>query len=157
MAHRKAPPPLITTTSKDRPMNFKRVILLLALGTPAISFASVGVCEQLQSTKAKIGSALASASASLPAVLKLAGVTALKHSSGAMIAAANGAYLPHMLGAAGAVVGALTSPPAIVAGSTVVLSVGGVYLACQIIGSSSAAAPGVPSAGPEATSWHRRF
>ena len=115
-------------------MKARHLILTAALSAPVSASANLTVCNQLKSTTAGLTSMLSGAAAALPAALKVTGLMALEHSSGAMIAAAaNGTYLPHTLGAVGSVVGVLTTTPAVVVGSTIVLSIGGLYVACSFV------------------------
>lgn len=63
--------------------------------------------------------------------LRGAGIMALRHSSGAMIAAAGGSYLPRTIGIVGASVAFLTSPITLVPAGIVTALAGSVILASQ--------------------------
>ena len=65
-------------------------------------------------------------------VLKVAGVTALAHSSGAAIAAtASSGYLAGTLGALGAIAGFITAPATLIVGGVAVAAAGGTIAYCH--------------------------
>lgn len=94
--------------------------------------AHAGVCEYADTTYAKISTGLAGAGVATGVGLKVAGVTALAHSSGAAIAAtASTGYLAGTLGAVGTVAGFITAPVTLVVGGVAVAAAGGTIAYCH--------------------------
>ena len=97
----------------------------------ALSTSHAGVCQQIDRIAAGIAAAPGTA-LTLGGGLKAAGIIALPHSSGAMIAAAStGTYLPGTLGVIGSSVAFLTNPITLTAAGVTIIATGGVMLACR--------------------------
>ena len=103
--------------------------------------AHAGVCEYADTTYAKISTGVAGAGVASGVGLKVAGVTAVVHSSGAAIAAtASSGYLAGTLGAVGTVAGFITAPATLVVGGVAVAAAGGTIAYCHY---TKAESPGV--------------
>ena len=106
-----------------------------------------GVCEYADTTYAKVSTGVAGTGVAAGVGLKIAGVTAVAHSSGAAIAATTASgYLAGTLGAIGAVAGFVTAPVVLVVGGAAVAAAGGTIAYCRYTkdekpGSSAAPAP----------------
>ena len=102
----------------------KLALAFVLMGSNIVAYA--GVCEYADTTYAKISTGVAGAGVATGVGLKVAGVTAVAHSSGAAIAAtASSGYLAGTLGAVGTVAGFITAPATLVVGGVAVAAAGG--------------------------------
>lgn len=111
--------------------HIEKLALVFMLMTSHI-VTHAGVCEYADTIYAKISTGVASVGVATGVGLKVAGVTAVAHSSGAAIAAtASSGYLAGTLGAVGTVAGFITAPAALVVGGVTVAAAGGTIAYCH--------------------------
>lgn len=98
----------------------------------APSFVGAGVCEYANTTFTKVTTGVAGVGVVAGVGLKVAGVAALAHSSGAAIAAtASSGYLAGTLGTVGAVTAVMTAPATLIVGGVAVAAAGGTIAYCH--------------------------
>lgn len=94
--------------------------------------AHAGWCDRLQGVGGRLAGATATLATTLGGALKAAGVSAVAHSSGAMIAStASGGYVAGTLGAIGTATAVMTAPVTIAAGGTALVVGGAAVLYCR--------------------------
>src|SRR2546425_1149051 len=113
----------------------KKHLSAIALILTSLSFPNLvnaGVCELADTTLSKVGTGAAGVGVATGLGLKLAGVTALLHSSGAAIAAtASSGYVAGTLGAIGAATSFITAPATLIIGGVGVAAAGGTIAYCE--------------------------
>ena len=103
-------------------------VLVLSLSYPVIGMG--GICEIANSGVSKITATLTVSGAAAGAGLKVAGVSAVAHSSGATILTASSGYIAGTLGVVGAIGSAVTAPVTLAVGGITIVGAGGVALYC---------------------------
>ncbi len=114
----------------------------------SVGGANAGVCEYANTTMSKVTTGVAGAGVATGIGLKVVGVTAVAHSSGAAIAAtASSGYLAGTLGAVGAVTGVFTAPATLIIGGVAVVAAGSTIGYCHFSGDRHQAATAPVSTG----------
>lgn len=128
--------------------HIKQLALALVLMASHV-VAHAGVCKYANTTYAKISTGVAGAGVATGVGLKVAGVTAVAHSSGAAIATtASSGYLAGTLGALGTVAGFVTAPVTLVVGGVAVVAAGGTVAYCHYTKEEKPAMPARAASAP---------
>ncbi len=102
----------------------------LSCGLPPSAHA--GWCDRLQGAGGKLAATAATVTTTVGSTLKLAGVGAVVHSSGAMIVStASGGYVAGTLGLLGTATAVMTAPVTLAVGGATLVAGGGAVLYCQ--------------------------
>lgn len=105
-------------------------LLLTFLSFP--NLVNAGVCEIASKGLSKFGTGAAAFGVATGAVLKLAGIFAVPHSSGMLIAStASSGYVAGTLGAIGTATSVVTMPAVLIVGGVVVVAAGGTIAYCE--------------------------
>lgn len=109
-----------------------RTLMAAALACGPHPSAHAGWCERLQGAGGKLAAAAATVATTVGGTLKLAGVGAVVHSSGAMIVStASGGYVAGTLGLLGTTTAVMTAPVTLAIGGATLVAGGGALLFCQ--------------------------
>lgn len=122
-------------------MRHLHIWTVLVAGLVVVGGANAGVCEYANTTMSKVTTGVAGVGVATGIGLKVVGVTAVAHSSGAAIAAtASSGYLAGTLGAVGAVTGVVTAPATLIIGGVAVVAAGSTIAYCHFSGDRDQAA-----------------
>ena len=105
------------------------VVILSALMSPGSALADV--CKVAADLSTRVAAAISVGGSSLGVGLKVAGVSAVAHSSGATILTASTGYLSGTLGAVGAIGGVLMTPATLVVGGLTLAGGIGAFYYCR--------------------------
>ena len=109
-----------------------RGLIAATLAFGSLPYAHAGWCDRVQSADAKLAAAAATVTATVGGALKLTGVGAVVHSSGAMIVStASGGYVAGTLGVLGTATAVVTAPVTLVVGGATLVAGAGAVLYCQ--------------------------
>lgn len=109
-----------------------RPLIAAALSCGLPPSAHAGWRDRLQGAGGKLAAAAATVTTTVGSTLKLAGVGAVVHSSGAMIVStASGGYVAGTLGLLGTATAVMTAPVTLAVGGATLVAGGGAVLYCQ--------------------------